>query len=157
GALTFGIVRGSENGFASVWWAFAVAACGLAAFAVAEQRVAEPLLPFGLFRRRNFAAANAETFLVYGALGAFFLFLPIYLQFLGFTPFQAGLVSVPASLVMILLAARFGALSDRLGPRAFLAGGPVLFGIGILLFLPVSSKGEFWTWGIAGMTFFSLG
>ena len=157
GALTFGIVRGSENGFGGVWWAFVVAGGGLAAFAVVEQRVAEPLLPFGLFRRRNFAAANAETFLVYGALGAFFLFLPIYLQFLGFTPFQAGLVSVPASLLMILLAARFGALSDRLGPRAFLAGGPVLFGIGILLFLPVTSKGEFWGYGIAGIAFFSLG
>ena len=44
---------------------------------------AEPMLPFALFRERNFAAANAETFLVYAGLYGFLVFFTLYLQFLG--------------------------------------------------------------------------
>ena len=87
-------------------------------------RVAEPMLPFALFRERNFAAANAQTFLVYAGLYGFFVFFTLYLQFLGFTPFEAGLLNIPSSIVMIVLAARFGALADKHGPRLFLTRGP---------------------------------
>ena len=62
------------------------------------------------------------TFFVYAGLGAHFVFFNLYLQFLGFSPFEAGLVSLPTSVVMILLASRFGALADRFGPRPFLVG-----------------------------------
>ena len=107
-----------------MWWGFALAGLALAAFVLVERRIAVPLLPFELFRRRNFSVANAETFLVYGAISGLFLFLPIYLQFLGFTPFEAGLISVPPSILLIMLAARFGGLADRHGPRVFLTLGP---------------------------------
>src|SRR6266480_4424796 len=65
GALTFAMVQGSEHGFGGVWWAFAAAAVAATAFVIVEQRTRAPLLPFELFRRRNFAGANLETFLVY--------------------------------------------------------------------------------------------
>jgi EmrB/QacA subfamily drug resistance transporter len=157
GSLTYGMVEGSERGFASYWWTFVVAAVALAAFAIVERRAAEPLVPSELFRRRNLAAANAETFLVYAALGGFFLFMPIYLQFIGFTPFEAGLVSVPPSIVLLFLASRFGTMADRRGPRFTLTVGPTLFAAGMLLFLPVTDKSEFWTFGVAGVALFSLG
>jgi EmrB/QacA subfamily drug resistance transporter len=157
GALTYGVVEGSAQGFGSYWWAFALASAALVTFVGVELRTAEPLVPFRIFGRRNFRAANVETFLVYAALGGFFLFLPIYLQFVGFTPFQAGLVSVPMSVVMLLLAARFGALADRRGPRLFLAVGPAIFAGGMLLFLPVTTKQDFWIYGPAGIALLSLG
>jgi EmrB/QacA subfamily drug resistance transporter len=157
GSLTYGVVEGADKGFASYWWAFAAAGAALGSFAIVERRATNPLVPFGLFRGRNFAAANAETALIYAALGGFFLFLPIYLQFIGFTPLAAGLVSVPTSIVMILLAARFGMLADRRGPRLFLTLGPALFAAGMLLFLPVSSKHDFWLYGVAGTAVISLG
>ena len=115
------------------------------------------MLPFALFRERNFAAANAETFLVYAGLYGFFVFFTLYLQFLGFTPFEAGLLNIPSSIVMILLAARFGALSDKHGPRLFLTVGPALIGLGTLVFAVVDSRSEFWTYGIVGILLFSLG
>ena len=65
-------------------------ALAFALFVVVERRVAEPMLPFKLFRRRNFAIANLETFLVYAALYGFFVYSTLYLQFLGFTPFEAA-------------------------------------------------------------------
>jgi EmrB/QacA subfamily drug resistance transporter len=157
GLLTYGLVEGAERGFGGLWWAFAGAAAALTAFVLVERRVAEPMLPFELFRRRNFAAANAETFLVYAALYGFFVYFTIYLQFLGFTPFEAGLLNIPSTVVMIALAARFGALADRHGPRLFLTVGPALIGIGTLVFMLVEEQSDFWTAGIAGLLLFSLG
>jgi EmrB/QacA subfamily drug resistance transporter len=157
GGLTYALVEGADRGFGELWWAFLVAAAALSAFAFVERRVSEPLLPFELFRRRNFAVANAETFLVYAALYGFLVFFTLYLQFLGFSPFQAGLVNIPTSAVMILLAARFGALADRQGPRLYLTAGPVLIGAGTLVFTLVAEKSDFWTAGIGGLALFSLG
>jgi len=157
GALTYAMVEGADHGFGGVWWAFAVAGLALVAFVLVEQRVREPLLPFSLFRIRNFAAANVETFLVYAALGGVFLYFTIYLQFLGFSPFEAGLANLPPSLILILFAARFGELAGRYGPRAFLTLGPALFGAGCLLLLVVDSRSDFWTAGIGGLALISLG
>jgi EmrB/QacA subfamily drug resistance transporter len=157
GFLTYGLVEGAERGFGSLWWTFVVAAATLVAFVVVETRVAEPMLPFGLFRVRNFAAANAQTFLVYAGLYGFIVFFTLYLQFLGFTPFEAGLLNIPTSVIMILLAARFGALADRHGPRLYLTVGPALIGLGTVVFAIVNSRSDFWSYGIAGLLLFSLG
>jgi EmrB/QacA subfamily drug resistance transporter len=157
GSLTYAMVEGAEDGFAGYWWAFALASVSLAAFGVVEARSRNPMLPFTLFRRRNFAAANLETFLVYAALSGNFVFVILYLQFLGFSPFEAGLLNIPTSVIMIALAARFGTLADRLGPRLFLTAGPALIGIGTLLYLLVEERSDFWTAGIAGLVLFALG
>jgi EmrB/QacA subfamily drug resistance transporter len=157
GMTTYGMVDGAANGFGGAWWAFVVAAVALVAFVVVERSVAEPMLPFSLFRRRNFAFANLETFLVYGALGGFFFFFTIYLQFLGFSPVAAGLASVPGSVMMILLSARFGRLSDEHGPRLFLTVGPLLVAGGLVLISLMRSRTDFWREGVPGILIFSFG
>jgi EmrB/QacA subfamily drug resistance transporter len=157
GALTYGLVEGARAGFAGHAWAFAVALVALAAFVVYERRAAEPMLPFELFKRRNFAAANVQTFVVYAALYGSLVFFTLYLQFLGFSPFEAGLIQVPTSIVMFLLAARFGALADRQGPRLYLTVAPILLGLGTLCTLAIAEKSDFWTWGIASLALTSVG
>ncbi len=157
GLLTYAIVEGADKGFGPVWWAFGLAGISIACFVGVELRAREPLLPFGLFRRRNFAATNLETFLVYGALGGILVYLALYLQFLGFTPFQAGLALAPTSVVTILLAPHFGRLADRHGPRRYLTIGPMLIGAGALSFAFMETKSEFWSLGVLGFALFSLG
>jgi EmrB/QacA subfamily drug resistance transporter len=157
GMATYGMVDGAAHGFGGAWWAFVVAGLALAAFVVVERRVSEPMLPFSLFRRRNFAFANFETFLVYGSLGGMFFFFTIYLQFLGFSPLAAGLANVPGSVVMILLSARFGKLADEHGPRIFLTVGPLLVAAGMVLFSLMGTKSDFWREGVPGIVVFSLG
>ena len=131
GTLTYALVEGTD-GFTDVWWAFAIAVLSMAAFVWVELRADEPMLPFELFRRRNFLFANLETFVVYGALYGQLVYVQLFLQFLGFSPFEASLISIPASAIMILLASRFGSLADRHGPRLYLTLGPFLVGVGIL-------------------------
>jgi EmrB/QacA subfamily drug resistance transporter len=157
GSLTYGMVQGGKSGFGAVWWTFVVSAAAFTGFVWLERRLAEPMLPFDLFRRRNFAFSNLETLVVYGALGIAFFFLTIFLQFLGFSPFAAGLINVPTSVLMILLAARFGRLADTHGPRVLLTAGPVLIGCGFLLFVPIRSQGDFWVYGVPAEAVFSLG
>ena len=52
----------------------------LVAFVLWELRQPQPMLPLGLFRRRNFSVTNVETFAVYGGLSAWGFFLAVYLQ-----------------------------------------------------------------------------
>jgi EmrB/QacA subfamily drug resistance transporter len=157
GALTYGIVQGSEHGFGDVWWAFPLSAAALVAFFVVERRVAQPMLPFDLFRRRNFAAANLETFFVYAGLYGVFIYLTLYIQFLGFSAFEAGLILTIPSVALITLAARFGMLADRQGPRLWLTLGPVLIGAGALISALVRERDDFWIYGVASLLVFSLG
>jgi EmrB/QacA subfamily drug resistance transporter len=157
GTLTYGLVEGARSGFAERWWAFVAAVVALTAFALFERRTKEPMLPFELFRRRNFAAVNLETFVVYAALYGSLVFFTLYLQFLGFSPFEAGLIQIPTSLVMILLAARFGALADRQGPRLYLTLAPVLLGLGALAALAIGDRSDFWTAGILSLALTAVG
>jgi EmrB/QacA subfamily drug resistance transporter len=157
GALTYALVEGARGGFLERWWAFLAAALALGGFVVFERRTAEPMLPFELFRRRNFAAANLQTFIVYAALYGSLVFFTLYLQFLGFSPFEAGLLQVPTSVVMFLLAARFGGLADRQGPRLYLTAGPALLGLGALAMLAIGDRSDFWTAGVASLALTSLG
>jgi EmrB/QacA subfamily drug resistance transporter len=157
GTLTYGMVEGAAHGFGSVWWAFVVAGLALAGFVEVERRVPEPMLQFELFRLRNLRTANLETFFVYGSLGAFFFYFTIYLQFLGFSPAEAGLANVPGGLLMVLLASRFGKLADEHGPRLMLTAGPFLAGCGLVMFSFMETKSDFWRFGVAGLAVFSLG
>src|SRR5581483_8805850 len=150
-------VEGTAHGVASVVWAISLALVSLAAFVVRELRSEEPILPLRLFRLRNFAAANLETLLVYAALGGSSFFLALYLQtVVGYSPLQASVVMLPVSVVLLLLAGRFGRLADEHGPRLFLAVGPALVAAGLLLWSLVGSRSDWWALAV-GVAVYSLG
>jgi len=115
---------------------------GLAAFLVRERRAAAPMLPLSMFGARQFAAANAVTFLLYGALtGAVFL-LPVMLQVVsGYSPLGAGLALLPLTVILLALSARSGRLAARIGPRLPLSVGPVAAGVGLAL-LTLATSGS---------------
>jgi EmrB/QacA subfamily drug resistance transporter len=141
GSLTYGLVQGGQEGFAHVVWAFVLAGATLGAFVAREHRTREPLLPLSLFRSHDFTLVNIATFLTYSAVAASTFFLVLFLQsVVGYTPFQAGLLLLPSTLVMLLLASRFGRLSDRFGPRLFLVVGPLVMAAGMLLWLRVDDR-----------------
>jgi EmrB/QacA subfamily drug resistance transporter len=136
GALTWSLTAWSERGAldALVATVAAVGVLGLVAFVVTEARSAHPTLPLRLFRWRPFAAVNLATLLVYAALTGIFFFLPVTLQVVtGWSPLAAGIASLPATVLMLLLSARGGALGARIGPRIPMTVGPLLAGAGAAL------------------------
>jgi MFS family permease len=115
------------------------------------------MLPLELFRIRNFAAANVSTFLVYAAIGAWLVYIALYIQFLGYSPFVTSVILAPATIVMILLAPRFGALADKHGPRLYISAGAALLGASALVFMLIDTKTKLWVFVVPGLGLFSLG
>ena len=141
GSLTFALIEGPRTGWAAVTWAFALSIAALGLFVVNERRSANPLLPPALLHERVFVVANVCTFVVYATLGASTFYLALYLQSeaVGYTPVLASLVFIPVSVIMFLLAARFGRLADRDGPRRYLTLGPIVMAAGMALFTLATS------------------
>ena len=124
-----------------MWPAFVVALAGLALLVAVERRSETPLLPTELLRERVFVVSNVYTLLVYAALGGTTFYLALYLQSaaVGYTPARASLIFLPISIVMFLLAPRFGRLADRDGPRRYLTIAPVVMAVGFLLLTVIRS------------------
>jgi hypothetical protein len=78
-------------------------------------------------------------------------------QVAGYSPLKAGLALLPESLVMFALSSRFGALADRLGPRLFMGGGPLIAGAGMLMLLSFGVRVDYLTQVLPGILIFSLG
>jgi predicted MFS family arabinose efflux permease len=92
------------------------------------------VLELELFSHRNFAAGNLETLCVYAGLAILFFYLTIYLQQVaGYSALESGTATLPVTLAMFTQSRRFGALADRLGPRLFMGGGPLVAATEILL------------------------
>jgi EmrB/QacA subfamily drug resistance transporter len=141
--LSFGLIEQPLRGWSdpAVFLPLVLGVLLLALFLVWEARAPRPMLPLGLFRNRNFAIGNVETFAMYAGLSLLFFFLVLYLQQIaGYSAVEAGAASLPVTLVMFVLSSRFGALADRYGPRFFMGGGPLIGALGLLLMLRVDTQ-----------------
>ncbi len=129
-----------------------------AAFIAWERRTPAPMLPLDLFKRRNFAIGNVETFAMYAGLGLLFFFLILFLQQVaGFKAIEAGTATLPVTIVMFLLSKRVGALADRLGPRLFMGAGPIVAALGLLFFVRLDADVNYLTDLLPGLLLFSIG
>jgi EmrB/QacA subfamily drug resistance transporter len=130
----------------------------LAGFIVWEQRTPEPMMPLRLFRSRNFTVGNLTTLTLYAGLGVATFFLVLFVQQVdGYTPIQAGLLLLPITIIIFALSRRFGALADRIGPRVFMAGGPIVAGIGLLLLMRTGAHANYASTILPGVLVFGLG
>jgi hypothetical protein len=116
------------------------------------------MLDLTLFRIRNFWVTNLETLIVYaGLMGAFF-FVGLFLQqTLGYTPLEAGLATTPISILLFVLSPWFGRFSSATGPRLPMALGPIVGGIGLLMFTQLGSGSDYLTGLLPGVLVFGLG
>lgn len=135
GGVTFGLIQGPEGGLSAVdIVAVVIGLVSLFVLIRVERRADDPMVPFRLFANRPFATANLMTLLVYGGMGIVFFLLSIQLQVTaGWTPLEAGLAFVPATILLLLFSAQSGALAQRIGPRIPLSIGPLLIAGGMLL------------------------
>ena len=130
----------------------------LGVFLVHEQRTAEPMLPLGLFRRRNFAVGNLQTLAMYGGLGATFFFLVLFLQeVVGYSALQAGFALMPSTIVMFTLSKYAGRLADRFGPRLFMGLGPLIAAVGLALMLRLDASVDYFSDLLPALLIFSIG
>jgi EmrB/QacA subfamily drug resistance transporter len=158
--VTFALIEQPLHGWGSpvVFVPLVLGAVVFASFLLWEARTPRPMLPLGLFRRRNFAAGNVETFAMYGGLGLLFFFLVLYLQQVaGFNALEAGTSAVPVTVMMFLLSTRFGALADRYGPRFFMGVGPLVAAAGMAWLLRIDADVDYLTDLLPALLVFGLG
>src|SRR5918995_1210898 len=85
-------------------------------------------------------------------------FLVLFLQQVaGYSALEAGTTTIPVTLVMFLLSARFGALADRYGPRFFMGVGPLLAAAGLAFFLRLDADVDYVTELLPGLLIFAIG
>lgn len=145
-------------GDAAVWLPLSLGALCLVAFVAWEARAARPMLDLSLFRIRNFAVANATTLTVYAGLGAGLLFVGLYLQqVVGYTPLEAGLATTPISVLLFLLSPRWGRLASGVGPRLPMTLGPLVAGLGMLLFTRLDPHASYLAAVLPAVLVFGLG
>jgi EmrB/QacA subfamily drug resistance transporter len=158
--LAYGLIEGPTRGWTSPT-VLATLATGLVLLALVipvERRVADPLLPPGIFRSAQFSAANAVTFVVYFALGGVFFLLPVVLQQVsGYSALEAGIALLPVTVIMLLLSARSGALATRIGPRLQMTVGPLVIAAGLAMLVRVGTGGSYLTEVLPAMLVFGLG
>jgi len=139
-AVCYALVEGQKydwgkiTSFISIPLLIAAGIVLLAAFFYLQYRrqEGEPLVPFALFRDRNYSLMNVVASFIAIAMLGIFLPFSIYLQsVLGFSALKAGLTIAPASLVSMFVAPAAGRLSDRIGGKYILMIGLLLFGGGM--------------------------
>ena len=133
-ALVWALIRGNEEGWTSagILGAFVAAGVLLVAFVAWEARTASPMLPLRFFRTRGFSTANGVSMLMsFGLFGSIFLLAQFFQIVQGYSPFEAGLRTLPWTGMPIIVAPIAGVLSDRIGSRPLLVAGMGLMAAGL--------------------------
>jgi EmrB/QacA subfamily drug resistance transporter len=124
--LVFGLTRAEAAGFGAP---VTLATLGLAAgfigsFVFVERRVAEPLIPLGLFRLRGLVGAALVAFALTAATAPVSVLVTLYLQnTLGYSASFAGLAGLPFSLCVIAGSVLGGRVAGRIGGAATMSSG----------------------------------
>ncbi|MEU4569528.1 DHA2 family efflux MFS transporter permease subunit [Micromonospora sp. NPDC023956] len=134
--LAFGVSQGARYSWSGGIWA--VIAAGLVVFAVflAQQRRRqhrEPLVPFALFRDRNFAVMNVFSVVVSLTVIGLIVVLSVTFQsVLQFGAWRAGLLLMVASIFSVAFDPVAGKLSERVEGRHLLLFGMAATVAGLL-------------------------
>jgi EmrB/QacA subfamily drug resistance transporter len=147
-SLVYGIVQGGDG---DSWLSLGVLGpivgglVILAAFAWYESRIQHPSLDVRLFRDRRLSASIGALALVFFGMGGVFFFTSFYLQNVrGYTPLDAGLLTVPFAAGQLLMAPRSARLVQRYGAKAVGATGMFVMAAAIGGYASLGTASPIW-------------
>lgn len=155
-SLLTALSNGQRMGWSSdlVLGLLAAAAVTGAAFFFWELRAAEPLVDLRVLVNGRFAAAACVAFIMGAGLFGSVYLVPLFVQTVqGYTPLRAGLLLMPAGLVMGLFLPIGGHLTDRWPASWLIMAGLLFFGVSCYWFASVDVNTPFVTlsgWLILG-------
>jgi EmrB/QacA subfamily drug resistance transporter len=150
--LILALLRGNEDGWGStvIVAELSGAAAFLAAFLAIEARIAQPMLPLGLFRNGRFTGAQIGAFAISASFFAVFFYITLYLQqILGLSAIEAGLVYLPGTIIMFFVSGATSALGERVSGRAMVSVGLMLVAVGMAL-MTLAQVDSSWAIGLPG-------
>lgn len=151
--LLNGLVEVRQNGAIAVVL-LGIGLAGLVGFIAYQLRTANPLMNMTLFRYPQFAMGALVAFIYgMGLFGSTYL-LPVYMQLgLHYLPSQAGLVLLPAGIVLAVTIWLGGRMVDRYQPNVLVAIGVFLLALSFALMAlvrPDTSYIVLMLWAIVG-------
>jgi EmrB/QacA subfamily drug resistance transporter len=156
--LVYAIEGANEHG----WGSFrtlvlsTVAVALLAAFAVVERRVREPILPPATWSNRSLISGTGLILVATALLVAVFFLNTIYFQdILGWSALETGLAFLPLVLAIGLAANAANQLIPRAGSRNLAALGLGLVAVGAILLVVAADASSYWSDVLPG--FITLG
>ncbi|MBV9795019.1 MAG: MFS transporter [Actinobacteria bacterium] len=156
--VVYGIVQGGDG---DSWGSFAVlgplfgglAVLGL--FAWHELRSSHPALDVRLFRDRRLSASAGAIALVFFGMGGVYFFTSFYTQdVLGYSPVDAGLLTVPFAVGQLLASPRSAALVRRYGAKLAGTGGMLVMAVALAGYVLLGTTSPVW---LLGLLFFIQG
>ncbi|HSW79171.1 MAG TPA: DHA2 family efflux MFS transporter permease subunit [Candidatus Saccharimonadales bacterium] len=160
GGTTYALIEQAHYGWSDprIFLTLFIGLASFVSFIIFEGKTKKPMLPLELFKVRNFAVGNVATVAIYAGLSVAIFLITVFIQQVGgYSAIQAGMATLPVTVIMFVLSPRFGALSNKFGPRLFMAVGPLIAGLGFLLFLSVDQSVKYWTQILPGILIFGLG
>jgi EmrB/QacA subfamily drug resistance transporter len=137
--VVFGLIEGQRYNWGTVWSGITIPeiiAAGVAVLAIFfviqwRRQDREPLLPFAVFKDRNYTLMTLVLMAMGFAMVGVFLPITIYFQsVLGLSAFDAGIAMAPMALTMMLFSGVVAPLAARFG-KYILMIGLTLFAIGM--------------------------
>ena len=106
----------------------------LTCFCLVELRSAEPLLDVRIFKTARFSAGVTSIGVAFFALFGFIFLITQYFQFVkGYSPFSAGVHTLPFAVVAVLVTPAGALLALRIGTRVVVSSGLLFMGAGLLV------------------------
>jgi len=133
--LVWGLIKSDSHGFGSAYViGFLIAGLVLGILFVAwERRAVDPMLPLSFFARRVFSVSDTLMLLVGFAMFGTIYYGALYLQNIqGYSALQAGLRTLPWTLMILVVAPIAGRLNTRIGARMPAGAGMLLVGLGLI-------------------------
>ncbi len=156
GVLTLlnGMVHVRGEAPAVGWALLACSATAMFGFIVHQRRGARPLMELRLFGHRAFAMGGVVAFTYGMALFGSTYLVPVFMQIgLALPPSQAGVVLLPAGLVLAVTIPLAGRLADRQPVSRVVAVGLLLLAASFFLMVTVGIASSLWwivAWAIVG-------
>ncbi len=159
--FTFAVSEGEKFHWGGWIWGLLAASAVLLGGFVAQQRgrqSSSPLVPFELFRDRNYAMMNVFSVAISLTVIGLILVLSVFLQsVMGYSAIKAGLLIVPASFFSMVLDPVAGKLSDKVQGKYLLLFGAVLTAAGMLWTAAEMTDGANWPVFVGPMCVIGIG
>lgn len=159
GAVVFGLTE-AEKSWTSpqVIVSLVLGVLLVAAFVVTQARRAHPLLPLRVVTHRVRGTAFAIQAIAGAVMIGSMLYLTLHLQIvLGMKPFEAGLATLPQTVLIMVVAGVGSRYLEAIGPKPFLVLGPVLTAAGLLWLSFITAGGSYATHVLPGLALTGIG
>jgi MFS transporter, DHA2 family, methylenomycin A resistance protein len=151
-ALTFGVIRGGDRGFADplALATLAAAAVSLIVFAATQARGKHPMAPLDLVFSQTMVVSAGTGFAFIGGFSGMVFVYSLYLQQQrGLTSLAVGLAFLPMTALSGFVSLPSARLARRFGPRVPIVGGMALMGTGLAVLAALPTSIPVWLLAVA--------